>query len=64
MPGSAFVPNFMARHVEIHSREGSEHWFNRFGVVGDVNWRMSACQGLPLLQVFLHKLRPPEHSGV
>ena len=30
---------------EIHSREGSEHWFNRFGVVGDVNWRMSGLPG-------------------
>lgn len=45
MPGSAFVPNFMARHVEIHSREGSEHWLTVLARLEMFDWRMLGLPG-------------------
>ena len=63
MPGSALVPNYGTARRDPLQR-GSEHWLT---VLAWVEMLIGECQslpGLPLLQVFLHKLRLSEHSGV
>lgn len=64
MPGSAFVPNYGTARLRSTAEKGASIGLTVLAWLEMLIGECRACQGLPLLQVFLHKLRPPEHSGV